>query len=406
LYSERHTRGRPRVARAVSANPSPPVAKAVGAFFGIVAGMASPLPDPVPLHLLRRALVTKLRHHGDVLLASPVFTALRTAAPALEVDALVYAETVPMLAGHPAIARVHAIDRDWKARGLVTQLRGEWALLRALRERDYDLLVHLTDHPRGLTLARLLRPRYAVTRERDKHARLWRRHFTHFYKLPRTERHVVEQNLDALRRIGVYPDAADRALVLEPGAAAEQRVAEILGQYSLSPREFVQVHPGSRWLFKCWPAERTAALVDLLVADGWPVIITGAPDDRERALNTAVLAAVRPATRVRTIDLTGKLTLSELAALTARARAFAGVDSAPMHIAAAVGTPAVALFGPSSEVAWGPWQVPHRVIVSTHSCRPCGLDGCGGGKVSECITTLPVERVHDALASLLVETKV
>jgi heptosyltransferase-3 len=367
--------------------------------------MASPLPDPVPLHLLRRALVTKLRHHGDVLLASPVFTALRSAAPALEIDALVYRETAPMLEGHPAIAQVHSIDRAWKQRGLASQLRAEWALLRNLRAREYDLLVHLTEHPRGLTLARLLRPRYAVTRERDRRGALWRRHFTHFYKLPRTERHVVEQNLDALRRIGVYPGEADRRLVLVPGADAEQRVATLLAERALSPREFVQVHPGSRWLFKCWPAERTAGLVDLIVADGWPVVLTGAPDDRERALVAAVLGAVRPATRARTVDFTGRLTLRELAALTARARAFAGVDSAPMHIAAAVGTPAVALFGPSSEVAWGPWRVPQRVIVSSHSCRPCGLDGCGGGKVSECITTLPVERVHAALAQLLADPR-
>jgi len=368
--------------------------------------MASPLPDPVPLHLLRRALVTKLRHHGDVLLASPVFTALAKAAPALEIDALVYRETAPMLAGHPAIARVHTIDRGWKERGLATQFRGEWALLRAMREREYDLLVHLTEHPRGLTLARLLRPRYAVTRERDKHAALWRRHFTHFYKLPaRTERHVVEQNLDALRRIGVYPAEADRSLVLVPGAAAEASVAALMSEYGLAPREFVQVHPGSRWLFKCWPADRVAALLDLVVADGWPVVVTGAPEDSERALATAVLAGVRPQTRARTIDFTGRLSLPELAALTARARAFVGVDSAPMHIAAAVGTPAVALFGPSSESAWGPWQVSHRLVVSAHSCRPCGLDGCGGGKVSECLTTLPVERVHGALTALLAGTR-
>jgi heptosyltransferase-3 len=368
--------------------------------------MASPLPDPVPLHLVRRALVTKLRHHGDVLLASPVFTALRRAAPAIEIDALVYLETAPMLTGHPAIAQVHTIDREWKARGFLTQARAEWDLLRRLRARDYDLLVHLTEHPRGLTLARLLRPRYAVTRERDKHASVWRRHFTHFYRLPaRTERHVVEQNLDALRRIGVYPDVADRRLVLVPGEAAERRVNELLASYGLAAREFVQLHPGSRWLFKCWPAEDNAALVDLIVADGMPVVLTGAPDDRERALTTSIMSGVRPATRARVIDLTGQLGMAELAALTARARAFVGVDSAPMHIAAAMNTPAVALFGPSSEIAWGPWRVPQRVVVSSHPCRPCGLDGCGGGKVSECLTTLPVERVHAALTSLLAQTQ-
>ena len=65
----------------------------------------------------------------------------------------------------------------------------------------------------------------------------------------------------------------------------------------------------------------------------------------------------------------------------------------------------LALFGPSSEIAWGPWQVPQRVVTSTHSCRPCGLDGCGGGKVSECITMLPVTGVHDALRALISETE-
>lgn len=365
--------------------------------------MASPLPDPVPLHRVKRALVTKLRHHGDVLLASPVFTALKHATPATEIDALVYLETAPMLTGHPAISQVHTIDRGWKARGVTVQLAGEWRLLRDLRARDYDLLIHLTEHPRGLTLARLLRPRYAVTRERSTHARLWSRHFTHFYRIPaRTERHVVEQNLDALRRIGVQPPEEDRRLVLVPGAAARRKVEALLAEHALGTGDFVQLHPGSRWLFKCWPPEHTAALIDRIAADGVRCVLTGAPDDRERALSSAILAALRPATRAHVTDLTGRLALDELAALTTHARAFVGVDSAPMHIAAAVGTPAVALFGPSSEIAWGPWRSAHRVLASDrHPCRPCGLDGCGGGKVSECLTTLPVERVHTALAELL-----
>ncbi|HKN09395.1 MAG TPA: putative lipopolysaccharide heptosyltransferase III, partial [Pseudomonadota bacterium] len=122
-------------------------------------------PDAIDPSLVHRALVTKLRHHGDVLLASPVFTALQSALPAAEVDALVYRDTAPLLAGHPAIARLHTIDRDWKRRGWVRQWRAETALLRALRERRYDLIVHLTEHPRGAWLCRLLRPRYAVGRE-------------------------------------------------------------------------------------------------------------------------------------------------------------------------------------------------------------------------------------------------
>jgi heptosyltransferase-3 len=73
----------------------------------------------------------------------------------------------------------------------------------------------------------------------------------------------------------------------------------------------------------------------------------------------------------------------------------------PMHLAAAMGTPTVALFGPSRENEWGPWNVEQRVVTTTHSCRPCGIDGCGSGKVSDCLTRLPVDAVHAAVRELI-----
>jgi heptosyltransferase-3 len=370
--------------------------------------MPSPLSDAVPLAEVKRALVTKLRHHGDVLLASPVFTTLKAVAPHAEVDALVYRDTAPMLEGHPAIARLFTIDHDWRHEGIVRRLTAERALVRELRGRRYDLLVHLTEHKRGLTLARRLKPRWSVTTERALErgpAWLWKESYTHFYRLPRaTERAMVEQNLDALRRLGVVVPADTRALVMVPGAEAEARVDALLREHALARGGFAQVHPGSRWLFKCWPADRVAALVGRLVAGGLPVVLTAAPDERERAMLDAIVAQAPREASARIVDLGGALSLRELAALTSRARLFVGVDSAPMHIASAMRTPAVALFGPSSEIAWGPRQEKHRVVVSSHPCRPCGLDGCGGGKVSECLTTLPVERVHAACVELLAET--
>ncbi|HEX6137201.1 MAG TPA: putative lipopolysaccharide heptosyltransferase III [Casimicrobiaceae bacterium] len=368
--------------------------------------MSSYLPDAVPLSEIRRALVTKLRHHGDVLLASPVFSTLKRAAPHAEIDALVYRETAPMLANHPAIAQLHTIDREWKRRGIAARAAEEWKLLRALRARRYDLLLHLTEHPRGMTLAHLLRPRFAVTRERDRRAWLWSVRFTHFYRLPRhTPRHAVEANLDALRRIGIYPEAPDKRLVLVPDAAAHARAEALLAAHGLAAFAFVHAHPGSRWFFKCWPAASTAALFERMCAQGHRLVVTGAPDPRERALVAAILERLSAAARARVVDITGELTLPELAALTARARAFVGVDSAPMHIAAAMGTPTLALFGPSGEHEWGPWMVAQRVVVSrAHPCRPCGIDGCGGGKVSECLTTLAVEDVHEHFESLLADS--
>lgn len=356
------------------------------------------VPDAINPSSVHRALVVKLRHHGDVLLASPVFQVLKNRAPHVEIDALVYADTRDMLAGHPAIANIETVDRAWKRQGLATQARFESALLQRLRERRYQLIIHLTDHWRGAWLAQALRPRWAVAPERA--SRLWGWCFTHRYKLPlQTPRHTVETNLDALRRLGVYPGEDERALVMNPGDEARARVAGLLQAAGLAPRGYIHVHPTSRWLFKTWTESKNAELLRRLARDGHAIVVTAAPDTRERAIVGRILAeAAVPVT-----DLSGQLTLRELAAVAGSARLFCGVDSAPMHIAAAMGTPVVALFGPSGEKVWGPWGVPHRVVVSDHPCRPCGNDGCGGGKVSECLTLMAVDRVHSAINELLAQ---
>ena len=355
--------------------------------------------DPVPIAELKRALVIKLRHHGDVLLASPVFTVLKNHAPHLELDALVYADTAPMLTLHPAISELHLINRAWKHRGPSQQFRAEWGLLQRLRRRRYDLIVHLTEHNRGAWLAWLTGAQWSVGLRRRDAGWLWRRSFTHLYAQPfHMPRHTVERNLDALRRIGVYPEEGERRLTLVPGADAEAKVQALLARHGLREKEFIQVHPTSRWLFKCWPVENNAALIRELTGRGESLILTAAPDARELAMIEAIVAQAG----VPVINLAGTLSLKEMAALTARARLFVGVDSAPMHIAAAMGTPAVALFGPSGDLEWGPWKVAHVVVASaTHPCRPCGLDGCGGGKVAECLATLPVKRVLEAIEILL-----
>ncbi|MBI5912425.1 MAG: putative lipopolysaccharide heptosyltransferase III [Betaproteobacteria bacterium] len=355
------------------------------------------LKDGVDLQSIRRVLVTKLRHHGDVLLASPVFSVLKNHAPHVEVDALVYADTAVMLTGNPSISRVFAIDRGWKGSGLTKQVREEWGLLQQLRRRDYDMLIHLSEHPRGAWLARLLGPRYSVAANHPRVRRWWKNSFTHIYPLPMNgRRHVVETNLDALRRIGVQPGELERKLCFVPGEEAEREVVRMLGDLGLVQKGYIHLHPASRWQFKCWPAEKTADLIDKLQALGERVLVTAAPDAEELEL----VARIRALATTPFADLCGKLTLKQLGAVSRNARLFIGVDSAPMHTASAMQTPVVALFGPSGEFNWGPWQVAHRVVASGHSCRPCGNDGCGGGKVSECLTTLPVSEVLQAVQAL------
>jgi len=338
---------------------------------------------------IRRVLVTKLRHHGDVLLASPVLSALKRHLPEAEIDALVYHDTRDMLSGHPALSRLHTIRRG-------ATLRDEWALAKAMRARRYELLVHLTSSSRGAWLARLLRPSVSVAPEHP--GRLYRNSFTHLYPLiSGNRRHTVELNLDALRRIGIWPDDEDKRLTLVPGSEAEQSVTAHLARLGLAAGNYVLLHPTSRWLFKCWPEEKVAALATGLIQRGYVPVFSSAPDAQELAMLERIQTHLpRPVP-----SLAGQLSLKELAALIAGARLFVGVDSAPMHMAAAVGTPVLALFGPSGEIDWGPWRIASRVITSNHSCRPCGKDGCGGGKRSECLEVIPARQVLDAALSLL-----
>ncbi len=359
--------------------------------------------DAIDPARVRRALVIKLRHHGDVLLSSPVFTVLKRAAPQAEIDALVYRETAPMLEGHPAISIVHTIDRGLKSRGPLAQLVGDGRLWRRLRARHYDLVVHLTEHPRGAWLSRIAGARFAVAPERERAGWFWRSCFTHRFLLPRsTPRHTVEADLDALRRIGIWPADDDKKLVHVPGASADARVASLLAERGIAHQRFVVVHPASRWLFKCLPAAPTAAVIDRLAARGLAIVLTGAPDPAEAPL----VAAIKAATTAPIVDLCGRLSLPELSALIASARLFVGCDTAPMHLASAAGTPVVAWFGPSDERSWGPWRVPHRVVASSlHPCRPCHNNGCGGSNNSDCLLTLPEERVVAAVDALLDETE-
>jgi heptosyltransferase-3 len=261
------------------------------------------------------------------------------------------------------------------------------------------LVLHLTEHPRGAWITKLSGAKFGVAKKIAGKGWLWKSAFTHLFTPVRCGncRHTVEIHLDTLRRIGIYPDEQERKLILVPGQEAEDEIEKQLTEHRLETQKFIHLHPTSRWLFKCWPIEKMAALISSLQQQGHRIVITAAPAREELAMTREILSCLhQPVT-----DLSGQLSLKQLAALSARARLFIGVDSAPMHIAAAMGTPSVALFGPSGDIEWGPWQVAHRIIRSDHPCRPCGNDGCGGSKVSECLTTIPVERVLSAVEELL-----
>jgi heptosyltransferase III len=349
-----------------------------------------------------RVLVVHLRHYGDVLLTSPLFSALKKHAPHIEVDALIYDHTVEMLSLHPAVAEIHGSLRKRKNLSFGTRLGSELRLLQKLRSRRYDMLICLGNHPSALWLSWWLRPRYNVApRRHGPLDRLWRKNFTHVVTYPaNARRHQVEMNLDALRMFGLFPGEEERKLVLVPGEKAEASVRNRMAAAGLKPAGFVIVHAPASLGYKCLPPERTARFIEALVKDGERVVLTGAPAKSDLAL----VGAIRAACRAETVDLSGQLSMKELAALIAQAKLVIAVDSAPVHIAAAMQTPVVAFFGPTNDHIWSPWRVPHRVVASDrHPCRPCHNAGCGGSGVSDCLLTLPVDSVLAAARELMAE---
>jgi len=194
-----------------------------------------------------------------------------------------------------------------------------------------------------------------------------------------------------------------RALGIEPGTPRLQffwraelaaGVLELMAASSLQPKGFVVMHPAAGWRFKCWTPSGYARIIEFLQqTKNLPVVLTGSTAAHEEELTAAILKE----TRSQPINLVGKLSLKELGALIHQARFFFGVDSAPMHLAASVGTPAVALFGPSGVYNWGPWGAGHLVIKKDWDCVPCGQDGCAGSKVSRCLVEITPEEVLAAM---------
>jgi heptosyltransferase-3 len=354
-----------------------------------------PLTPPARLNP-RRALVVKLGHIGDVLVTTPVFTALKEAWPGLSITALVNQGTEAMLQNSPYIDEVIALKRNHSGR--LAELKYQLGLLKRLRSARYDLSLELSGGDRGAFLSFAAR---AGTRVgfAPKKPHMRARAFHILADATGTQNHVVETFLRQVRALDIEP--IDTHLKLYPDQESQQKAASILDQHGLQTKRFALLHPTSRWMFKCWTPEGNAALIRRLGELRIPVMLTAAPAEKEREFINRVLEHDLGSARV--VNLRGQVDLQLLGALIKEARVFLGVDSAPMHMAAAMGTPVLVLFGPSGEKMWGPWQVPAQVLTGDCDERPCGRDGCDGSKISRCLVEMPPERVVAALDQLLGE---
>lgn len=296
-----------------------------------------------------RILLIKFRHIGDVLLSTPLLANLKQHFPDAEVDFAVNDFCRDILSHNPHLNRLWLYPRD-RVRTLLNPLargRAELRYLSGIRERPYDLLINLTEGDRGAFLAVTTRAARKLGFRPRKGVLSWWPVFSGVGNehLPT---HTVNKDLQFLgmlnrpvlhKRVSIQWDAQD-----------ERTVDALLRAQGVG--EFCLAHPVARWRFKCWDDGKFAEVIDRVQGLGLRVVVSASPNPTERRRVERLVGQCQ----TRPVDLGGQLNLRELACLAARARLFVGVDTAPMHIAAAVNTPVVALFGHSEALYWGPWD--------------------------------------------------
>jgi predicted lipopolysaccharide heptosyltransferase III len=350
---------------------------------------------------INNVLIVQLGDIGDVVWAIPSFRAVKETFPRALVSVLLRGGAGCLVEADPHIDKIIEIppDRGNPVHGLVAQLR----LIGALRRERFDLVFDLRSDDRGAIMTRLTgAPVRGALYYQD--VPFWRnRMFTHLLNEPAPPRERVlgaaEQSLRILRGFGI--DTKETAPKLRVPDEVIKRVRKILPsrdhfQGNDNGIRWVTVNPFSRWSYKEWPYNRWAEVIDGLWKEHEiATVITGAPSEKSKA------AELAQSCQNGVYNLAGATTLVELAGVLSLSGLHIGVDSAAPHIAAAVGTPTITIYGPSNWKDWAPVGDQHRVIVPDMDCAPCQKKGCDGLGRSRCLEMLDAERVQNVISEEL-----
>jgi heptosyltransferase-3 len=341
-------------------------------------------------------LVVCTRRIGDVLLATPVMRSFRRAWPEAAIDALVFKGTEGILAANPDLRRVLTVpERPGRA--------AHAALFGAILRR-YDLAASLIPGDRPTLYAWAAGRRRVGTLADDAKSR-WKRRLLHAWTpFDNLDTHTVLMNLRVAELAGAEPVPE----VVAAWSAQDEGRVESLAPCVAERRPYALLHVHPQFAYKQWHERGWTELADWLTARGLPVVLTGGPSAGERQYVDRLLPRLPPVT----LDLAGGLTLPQVAFVASRARVYVGPDTAVTHLAAATGTPVVALYGPSNPVKWGPWPRGHgggnpfvmrgtrtvgnvTLLQGVTDCVPCLEEGCERhlASLSDCLQHLPAARV-------------
>jgi predicted lipopolysaccharide heptosyltransferase III len=334
-----------------------------------------------------KILLTRLRFIGDVVLTTPIIRAVRSAYPQAHIAYLAEREALSLLDHNPNLNET--IPYDFR-RNVLSKL----LLYRRLRMKSFDLVIDLFGNPRSALLTYFTGARVRVGLDGKPRSRL----YTHRILDDGQPKTAVEFYSQFLHALEIDAPTAKTEVFLTEDERREARI--YLRWQGIDPnRPIVGLHPGASWPAKVWSADRFAELADRLIAKlGAQVLLTEGPKDHE-----AVVAVSRRC--VGSVKTLGILPLRQLAALLSHVDVYVANDSGPMHIAVAVGTKTIGIFGPGEENIWFPYdrREGHLALRKDVWCHPCHLDFCDkvGDGYMKCMQLLEVDEVFNAVEERL-----
>ena len=331
---------------------------------------------------VRRVLVIRLRSIGDTVLATPSVIALRRFIPDAQIDILLEDWVAPLLEDFEFIDNVIPVENS---RG------GRLRAARRIRRSRYDLVFNLHGGTTSTFLTRATGAPHRVGYADYQYSFLLNHRSppaTEFWHRDHT--HSAEQQLALLGFVGVPVEDRPRSRLAVNAAALERvRTACVSGRPVTEP--FVLLHPTTAFFTKQWPVENFARTAEFLAEKGIGSVAISSKNE------SRVLDQLRHAAKVPIITF-DDLTLPEITALASRAKVFVGNDSGIAHIAAAVNTPTVVVFGSSNRTHWRPWtDAPNEIVFNPFDCQPCPGYECKVYGDPKCIKSVTNEQVFEAI---------
>jgi heptosyltransferase-2 len=341
--------------------------------------------------MFNHILVIQTAFIGDAILTLPLIQVIKKNYPHSSIDVVVVPRTVDIFSHHPAISNIIPYDKRGEDNGLI----GFWRLRNQLRAKNYDLIVIPHRSLRSALLGWLLKPNVRIGFDRSAGRFL----FTRIVHYDPTD-HEIDRNLSLLSPLSLRINKNELPH-LYPSAEDAQVVDSMLESFGLNEENLIiTVAPGTIWNTKRWPADRFAAMCKQLSSECSAVLLVGGKEDSALCDEIAGMSKAK-----NVFNVAGKLSLLQSAELIKRSRVLISNDSAPMHLAVAVATPVVAIFGATvPEYGFAP-RGTHDIVIETKGlkCRPCSIHGgktCPIGTF-ECMIAITPELVVNKVRSFL-----